>query len=250
MPSWSYLDHPGPIAFAHRGGALDAPENSLEAFVAASELGYRYAETDVHLTADGYLIAFHDTVLDRVTDGRGVIAELTLAEVRQARIDGVAEIPLLSDLLEELPDMRFNIDPKVDESAAPLAELITAMGVADRVCVGSFSDRRIAVVAELVGNRLCTGMGPRSVVRLRSASLGVRVRAPQQACAQVPTQTGRVTLVTERFVDAAHRMGKVVHVWTIDEPDEMHRLLDMGVDGIMTDRPVVLRSVLQERGQW
>jgi glycerophosphoryl diester phosphodiesterase len=246
VTQWPFLDHGAPLAFAHRGGALDAPENSLEAFCAAADLGFVYLETDVQVTADGEIVAFHDDRLDRVTDGTGRISELPLAEVRQARIDGTAAIPLLAELLETLPEARVNIDPKTDGAVEPLAEVINAMGVVDRVCVGSFSGRRISRAAKLVGPRLCRAMMPAAIGAIR---LGWG-RAGSGACIQVPARFGFIDVVTPSFLDRAHRAQKVVHVWTVDEADEMNRLLDLGVDGLMTDRPGVLRSVLQERGQW
>ena len=249
--AYPFLHWPGPIPFAHRGGASEAPENTMPAFEQAVRLGYRYLETDAHVTADGVLIAFHDDRLDRVTDRTGVIAELPWSEVKQARVDGREPIPLLEDLLTAWPDVRVNIDPKHDGAAEPLAAAIVRTQAVDRVCVGAFSDRRIGVVRSLVGPALCTSMGPREVAQLVSASRGLpgggRLRSP---CAQVPTNQGRVALVTPRFVETAHRLGVQVHVWTIDDAVEMARLLDLGVDGIMTDRPQVLKDVLIARGEW
>ncbi len=248
---YPFLDWPGPLAFAHRGGASEVPENTMPAFEHAVGLGYRYLETDAHVTADGVLVAFHDDRLDRVTDRTGVVAELPWSEVRQAMVDGREPIPLLEDLLAAWPDVRVNIDPKHDGVAEPLAAAIVRTGSVDRVCVGAFSDRRIATVKALVGPALCTSMGPREVAQLLAASRGLpggkRLRSP---CAQVPTHQGRVPLVTPRFVATAHRLGVQVHVWTIDERDEMARLLDLGVDGIMTDRPQVLKDLLVERDAW
>ena len=250
MPRRTFLDHPGPIAFAHRGGALDEPENSLEAFGAAVALGYRYLETDVHVTADGHLVAFHDAVLDRVTDRTGAIADLTWEEVSAARIEGRGTIPLFEDLLRTWPEIRLNVDPKADRSVEPLIDVIRRHDAAHRVCVGAFSDRRIARVADALGPDLCVGLGPRAVAKLRLAATGVPVGQVPGHCAQVPTRYGRVPIVTERFVREAHRRDIAVHVWTIDDEDEMHRLLDLGVDGIMTDRPTALRDVFGQRGLW
>ena len=246
-----FLDWPGPLAFAHRGGASEAPENTMPAFAHAVGLGYRYLETDVHVTADGVLVAFHDDRLDRVTDRTGVIGELPWSEVQHARVDGREPIPLLEDLLGAWPDVRVNIDPKHDAAAEPLADVILRAGATDRVCVAAFSDRRTERVKARVGPALCTGMGPRQVAQLVAASRGMpggkRLRAP---CAQVPPHQGRLPLVTDRFVSTAHRLGVQVHVWTIDDREEMARLLDLGVDGIMTDRPNVLKELLVERGEW
>ena len=249
--AFPFLDAPGPLAFAHRGGASEAPENTMPAFEHAVRLGYRYLETDAHVTADGVLLAFHDDRLDRVTDRSGIIAELPWSEVQEARVDGREPIPRLDDLLAAWPEVRVNIDPKHDAAAEPLAEAILRTGAVDRVCVGAFSDRRIGVVRSLVGPALCTSMGPREVGRLLAATTHLRGgRHLTSPCAQVPTNQGPVPVVTQRFVDTAHRLGVQVHVWTIDEREEMERLLDLGVDGIMTDRPQVLKDVLVARGTW
>jgi glycerophosphoryl diester phosphodiesterase len=245
-----FLDHPGPIPFAHRGGAGDWPENSMVAFERAVSLGYRYVETDVHATADGVLVAFHDDRLDRVTDRSGLIAGLTWSEVQRARIDGTEPIPLLEDLLGAWPTLRINIDPKADRSVEPLVSVLRRTNAVERVCVGAFSDRRIARIKGLLGPGLCTAMGPRTVARLRAASSGLPAGRFTADCAQVPATAGRVTIVDERFVRTAHRHGVAVHVWTIDDEAEMDRLLDLGVDGIMTDRPGALRTVLDRRGEW
>ena len=245
-----FLDHDGPIAFAHRGGAGDWPENTMPAFAGAVALGYRYIETDVHLTADGVVLAFHDDRLDRVTDRSGIIEDLPWSEVRQALVDGREPIPLLEDLLTTWPEIKINIDPKHDAVVEPLAEVLRRLDAIERVCIGSFSDRRIHRLEELLGPDLCTSLGPKGVARLRAASFGLGRRHPGGRCVQVPVTAGGVTLVDRRFIERAHATGLDVHVWTIDEPDEMHRLLDLGVDGIMTDRPAVLREVLIERGAW
>ncbi|MCU0310448.1 MAG: glycerophosphodiester phosphodiesterase [Acidimicrobiales bacterium] len=244
-----FLDHPHPIPFAHRGGAGDRPENTMPAFAAAVELGYRYVETDVHVTSDGAVLAFHDDRLDRVTDRSGAVIDLPWSEVGRARVAGLEPIPLLAELLAAWPDLRVNLDPKHDAAVEPLAEVILAAGAVDRVCVGSFSDRRIARLRAMLGPRLCTAMGPRAIARLRAASYGYPHR-PIADCAQVPVRQGPFPIVDDRFVATAHRFGVKVHVWTIDEPEEMEDLLELGVDGIMTDRPAVLRSVLEQRAAW
>jgi len=223
----------------------------MAAFEAAVRLGYRYLETDAHATADGVLVAFHDDTLDRVTDWRGRISDLPWAEVARARTPGDHGVPKLEELLDAWPDMRINIDPKTDQAAALLPDLLRRTGAIDRVCVGSFSDARTARVRVAVGPRLCTSMGPGAVARLRFQSWG----APTgnrfvEGCAQVPTHWRGIRVVDRRFVATAHRLGLQVHVWTINDEDEMRQLLDLGVDGLMTDRPAVLRRVLEERGAW
>jgi glycerophosphoryl diester phosphodiesterase len=246
-----FLDHPGPIPFAHRGGASDAPENTMPAFANAVALGYRYVETDVHTTADGVLLAFHDDRLDRVTDRVGRIDSLPWSVVREARVAGREPIPRLEDLLGAWPDLRVNIDPKHDAAVGPLVDALRRTRSIDRVCIGAFSDRRLARMRAALGSRLCTSFGPVAITRFLVAARGLPAgRLPPAACLQVPPNAGRVTIVDERFVAAAHGRGLAVHVWTIDDDDEMERLLDLGVDGIMTDRPGPLRAVLERRGLW
>jgi glycerophosphoryl diester phosphodiesterase len=219
------------------------------AFESAVRLGYRYLETDVHATADGVLAAFHDDVLDRVTDRTGRVGALSWSEVSEARI-GTEPIPQLEDILAAWPDVRVNIDAKDDASVPLLAEVIARTGAHDRVCVGSFSEGRVRRFRRLTDGRVCTSMGRSAIARLRTASYGPPTWPFGAGCVQVPVRRGRIPIADSRFVAAAHRRDLQVHVWTIDDPDEMGRLLDLGVDGIMTDRPAILREVLEGRGQW
>jgi glycerophosphoryl diester phosphodiesterase len=245
-PSHPYLDWPAPIAFAHRGGASEAPENTMPAFARAVELGYTYLETDVHVTADGVLVAFHDADLSRTCGRPGLISELRWNAVSEARVDGREPIPLLEDLLGSFPEARVNIDCKADSAVDALVASIRRTASIDRVCLGAFSDRRLRRLRGLLGAGVCTSYGPGQVAALKMSG---RVVGGGQAV-QVPVQAGRVKVLDERFVRAAHRRNLQVHVWTIDDADEMHRLLDLGVDGVMTDRPAVLKDVLEQRGTW
>jgi glycerophosphoryl diester phosphodiesterase len=246
-----YLDHPGPIAFAHRGGAADGLENTTLQFRRAVEAGYRYIETDVHTTADGRLVAFHDSTLDRVTDGAGRIADLPWQEVRHARVAGKEPVPLFEDLLETFPEVRWNVDLKAESSLHPFLDLIERTRAWDRVCVGSFSEARVVRAQRLAGPRLATSYGTRGVLNLRLRSWGVPAALRASAvAAQVPESQSGIQVVDHRFVRTAHARGLQVHVWTINEPERMHRLLDLGVDGIMTDHIDTLRKVMEERGVW
>jgi glycerophosphoryl diester phosphodiesterase len=242
-----YLDHPGPLAFAHRGGAGEHPENTLPAFAAAVALGYRYLETDVHATADNRLVAFHDHRLDRVSDRVGVIGELDWAEVSRVRVGG-QPIPLLDELLDAFPQVRVNIDPKDDRAVEPLVETLRRHDALERVCVGSFSDDRLRRLRSALPG-LCTALGPKEVIRLRAGG-PLAARPFSGMAAQVPHRIKGVPLLTAKLVARAHSAGLHVHVWTIDDPEEMAELLDMGVDGLMTDRPAILKAVLEDRGQW
>jgi len=247
---FKFLDHDGVLAFAHRGGAREAPENTMKAFAYAVDLGYRYLETDAYATRDGVLISFHDDKLDRVTDHQGKIEELSYAELKGARIGGAEPIPLMEALLGSWSHTRINIDPKHDAAVAPLIALIKRMEIEDRVCIGSFSDKRIRQVQDAFDGRVCTSPGPNGILRLKSATIGIPSRKFREGCAQVPPRASGLTLVDRRFVETAERHGLQVHVWTIDDEPEMTRLLDLGVHGLMTDRPKVLKQLLQSRGVW
>ncbi|MGE0795444.1 MAG: glycerophosphodiester phosphodiesterase family protein [Acidimicrobiia bacterium] len=247
---WPYLDHPGPLPIAHRGGALDAPENTLAAFERAAALGYVYVETDARVTADGVAVAFHDDDLRRLAGRPGRISELPWSEVATARVGGEA-IPRLDELLGSFPGLKVNVDPKQDEVVEPVAEAIRATASVDRVGAGSFSGTRLRRLRRLLGPRLCTSLGPLSIARVRLGSWGLPTGTVPGACVQVPVRApGRLPLVDRRFVAEAHRRDLQVHVWTVDDPVEMHALLDLGVDGLMTDRPAVLKVVLESRDQW
>ncbi|MFJ9249505.1 glycerophosphodiester phosphodiesterase [Streptomyces sp. NPDC101776] len=246
-----YLDHPGPIPFAHRGGAADGLENTVFQFRRAVELGYRYIETDVHATADGKLVAFHDETLDRVTDGAGRIADLFWSDVSHARVARKEPVPLFEELLETFPEVRWNVDVKAEPALSPLLDLLERTDSWNRVCVGSFSEKRVVRAQHLAGPRLATSFGTRGVLNLRLRSWGAPLPVRRSAiAAQVPEEQSGVPVVDRRFVRAAHARGVQVHVWTINEADRMHRLLDLGVDGIMTDHIDTLREVMVERGVW
>lgn len=252
------LDRPGGIlAFAHRGGAyhpeLEGLENTLAAFRHAVELGYSYLETDVHATSDGVLLAFHDVVLDRVSDHRGEIAQMSAAEVARALVGGRERVPTLAELFDDFPDSRFNIDLKADGAARLLAEFIAEREAWDRVLVGSFSGRRLRHFRRLTGGRVPTSAHPLEVLAFRllpSGRLADLVTRGRPVALQLPHRHRGLTITTPGLVRRAHRAGKHVHVWTIDDPDEMALLIDRGVDGLMTDRTDILKAVLVQRGQW
>ena len=258
-----FLDREGPVAIAHRGGADDAPENTMPAFQAAVSLGYGYLETDAHVTRDGFVAAFHDDRLDRVTDRRGAICELELAEVQAAdaaynySLDGGRSfpfrghgigVPLFEEILERWPGACVNVDPKSDACVQPLVAVIDRHAAWDRVCFGSFSDRRLRHIRALGRGRACTSMGPRAVAVARVTGALGQMLGQGADCIQVPLRRGPMPIVTSRFMRAAHRRGLAVHVWTINDRATMERLLDLGVDGIMTDRPRLLRAVFAARG--
>jgi len=232
---------------AHRGGAkvpeLLGAENTLRAFRHATDLGYRYLETDVHASRDGVLFAFHDSGLHRVTGHPGNIADYAAPDLRSLLVGG-EPIPRMDELLEEFPDARFNIDLKADGSVEPLADLIEATGATERVCVSSFDSARIQRFRARTGGAVTTGAARDEIIGL--VALGARARRRRgYSVLQIPDAAARPLLVRR-----AHASGVHVHVWTIDDPDRMERLVDLGVDGIFTDRTDVLKDVLSRRGLW
>ncbi|WP_369052101.1 glycerophosphodiester phosphodiesterase family protein [Kineococcus terrestris] len=262
VPAHPWFAAGGPLAVAHRGfahGPTAGLENSLPAFAAALALGYRYLETDARLSADGRLVAFHDERLDRVTDGAGVLAETPWALLRQVRIGGREPVPLLEDLLAAFPAARFNVDLKDARGARELARAVARTGSAHRVLVTAFSDaRRRAALRELARAGcppVATSAGTSRTGLALAGAAGGSARLVRRALAgvgavQVPVRHRGVTVVDERFVAAVHAAGAQVHVWTVDDPQQAHALLDLGVDGLITDRADVLREVLRARGQW
>lgn len=240
-----FLDAGGPIAFAHRGAAPGL-ENTLAAVDRIVALGFGYLETDVRVTRDGVAVLLHDASLDRTTDRTGPVRTLPWAEVARARVGGREPVPRLDELLASYPDLRVNIDVKTPSAVGPLVEVIRRAGAVDRICVGSFHDRLIPVVRARLGERLCTSLGPREVLALRLGTL----RRTAAGCAQVPPGLLRIRVIDPRFVAAAHQRGLPVHAWTVNAPAEMNRLLDLGVDGIMSDDAPALRDVLVARRAW
>ena len=249
----AYLDRTLPIAFAHRGGAAHQPENSWAAFGHAIGLGYTHLETDARATADGVLLAFHDRTLDRATDRTGRIARMTYRDVSGARIGGTEPIPLIEDLLAAWPALRFNIDLKDVPAIRPMMDVLRRTGAWDRVCVTSFSARRLHAARALLDRPVCMALSPAGVAALRLGggvprcgdALAERLARAGVHCAQVPAR-----VATASFIRKAHRAGLQVHVWTLNRRPDMERALDLGADGIMTDETAMLRDLLIERGVW
>jgi glycerophosphoryl diester phosphodiesterase len=244
-----YAGAGGPYAVAHRGGAGLAPENTIAAFERSHALGLRYLETDVRLTGDGVCVAFHDAHLRRTTGARGRLDELSWEQVGSLRVGG-EPVPRLEELFDTFPDARFTIDVKESRALGPLVSAIHACRAADRVCLAGSADRILAEARETFG--IATALGWESLARLALAGrTGSRPRwiTPAQF-AHVPLRLGRVPVFADRLVAMAADLGVRVLVWTVDDPVLMHRLLDAGVDGVITDRPDVLREVLVARDAW
>jgi len=247
-----YGDGSEPLAIAHRGGAALAPENSLAAFALASALGLRYLETDIRVTADGQLVCFHDDTLDRVTTATGPVRSKALRDLRRLRINGIEPIPTFDEALDAFPEQCFTVDLKDQAAIEPLVKALRRKGVAQRVCIAGAWDGWLGQVRSEVPE-VTSALGWRSLTALLTcAKTGLR---PPKALAtapfaHVPVKLSRVPIFVERLVAMSHDIGVRVVTWTVDEPVVMRRMLDVGVDAIITNRPDVLREVLISRGQW
>ncbi|MGF1667189.1 MAG: glycerophosphodiester phosphodiesterase [Acidimicrobiia bacterium] len=256
------LEGARPFAIAHRGSRILWPENTMVAFQGAVSLGYTWLETDIHLTANGVVVCLHDHTLDRTTSATGPVAGRTFAELadvdaghHHAPEEGHpfrgagAVIPSLEEVVTTYPDVSVVVDLKCDGTEGPLARLVDRLSLWDRLVVGSFSDARIRRFRALTGGRVATSTGPRATL-VRWAASGVRLRPPAAHALQVPITYGRLRVITRRSVAAHRSAGSQVHVWTVNERPLMEQLLEWGVDGIITDRPDLLRTVMMERGAW
>ena len=248
-----YLSHEHPIRFAHRGSRILWPENTMAAFQGAVDRGYRYLETDLHVSRDGRVMVFHDDDLARLTDGRGKVWERDWDELRAldpgyrfAPRDGFPwrgkglQIPLLEEVVAAFPGVCLNLDLKQDGIEEVVAGLISRLGITDSVLIGSFRDERIRRFRVATGGKVATSAGPRELMRAVAATRMGRPVLGEADALQVP---GRIA--TRRLVAAAHRADKQVHAWTINEESAMRLLLDRGVDGIMSDRIDVLDAVIR-----
>ncbi|MDR0960386.1 MAG: glycerophosphodiester phosphodiesterase [Propionibacteriaceae bacterium] len=255
--STRYFDTPF-IALAHRGGGEYAPntgiENTLQAFRNAVDLGFTHIETDVQATRDGVLVCFHDPTLERVAGEPGTVGERTAAELATIRVNGTEPIPTLDDVFEALPDTCFNIDLKTEAAITPLVATLARHQAEDRVVIASFSQRRLSTFRHLTAGRVPTGMAAPEVAWSTLVPILPGIIASPGAAVQAPVsqKIGPITipLITRHAIDAVHQANKQVHVWTIDDPEEMTRLIDLGVDGLISDRPDVLKEVLVNRGLW
>lgn len=260
----AFLSGDTPLAFAHRGGAALWPENTLEAFRGAIGLGCPYLETDVHRTRDGHLVIFHDARLERTTNGAGLVRDCSLAELRRLdagyrfspdgrthpwRGQGLT-IPLLTEAFDLDPNVRINVEMKQAGVGLPRAlwELIEQHTLHDRILVASADVALGEELRAIARGRVATSASVREALAFWAAvRTGMwRFVKMRYDALQVPTQQSGLTVVTDAFVRAAHARGVQVHVWTVDAPDEMRRLLALGVDGLMSDRPDLLMKVVRE----
>jgi len=256
----SYLSGEHPIRFAHRGSRILWPENTAHAFHGAVEMGYKYIETDVRISKDGHVVVFHDETLERTTNSRGKVSDWHLDELQNLdaafhfdhegghplRGQGVG-ISSLADVLAEFPDVHFNIDLKGPGLEWPVADTIRKAGREDTLMIGSFIGHRTAKFRRITKGTIATSAGPRDTLMMWAASRrGRYVQRPVEAY-QIPFNYKSLP-IDQKYVDAIHASGSQVHFWTVNEKPDMHRLLDLGADGLVTDRPDRLNEVLAERG--
>jgi len=238
-----YLDVPGVAISAHRGGSIEAPENTIESFKYSIELGSSYIETDVQLSSNGIPYIFHDDDLKRLFGKNIIFNSLHSDEIDELILFDKYKIPTLESTLQKFPDTLFQIDVKTDEVVLPTMEVIKKTNSTDKVCIASFSSKRLQQVHKLYPE-ICLSMGPFEVMKLLLASFGLYRKKVPGNCLQIPIYQYGIKLVTKRFINYIHSIGLKIHVWTINDEDTMQKLIDLGVDGIITDRPKTLKDLL------
>ena len=238
-----YLKTPGVAISAHRGGSMEAPENTLESFKYSLELGCAYIETDVQLSSDGIPYIFHDDDLSRLLGKDVTFNSLHSSEIQNLKLFESFDIPTLETALTTFPDALFQIDLKTDEVAIPAMKIIETLEAFDRVCIASFSSKRLALINEMYPH-VCLSMGPKEILKLLLASYGLYKKKVPGNCLQVPIYQYGIKLVTKRFIQYVQNIGLKIHVWTINDKNQMQQLINLGVDGIITDRPKALKDLL------
>ncbi|SDU77621.1 glycerophosphodiester phosphodiesterase family protein [Arcanobacterium phocae] len=249
---WNYGTDP--VMIAHRGGGLEAPENSRAAFELMRNRGFSFIETDVRSTKDGVAVILHDRKIDRVSDGHGPLNRYTWTELSRIRHHENGSFMRLDEVLREFPDTVFNIDAKESRVIKPLIGAINTVGAHDRICLASFSENRLKQLRHALPH-VATSIGGAAVAKLLLASkspaqiqqaiLGtLPSRKDGVQAVQVPERMGGIRIVDEQFVDFAHSQGWAVHVWTVNDVPSASKLLSYGVDGIITDVPSTIRSGL------
>ena len=247
VTSYGYGAEPGVLAIAHRGGAALGPENTLDAFERALALGYRYLETDARVTSDGVCVAFHDRTLLRLAGRRGRLADLTCEDVRRLRVHGTGTVPRLEDLLGAWPEVRWVVDIKQPSALTALVRAVRRSGAANRVCLSGTWDRWLDDARRELGPPLSTALGWRSMAQLLAG------RTPDRQTSDfvhLPLRLGTRRVPSVRLVQRAHDHGLRVVVWGVENARETHRLLDDGVDGVITNHTDLIREALLARGSW
>ena len=238
-----YLEYDGLKVLAHRGGAEESFENTLESFEYSQSIGCEFIETDVQASSDGVPYIFHDDDLKRILNKSVKFNELSSKEIDELQIFEKYKIPKLSETLIQFPNLLFQIDFKTDEVVDPALNVIHELNVMDRVCIASFSSNRLNKVRSL-NSELCISMGPSEVLKTFLSSWNLYKGEIVGDCLQIPIRYYGLKIVTKRFVDFVHSKGLKIMVWTINDVKTFKYLIDLGVDGIITDKPKLLFETL------
>lgn len=226
--------------FVHRGDTSSYIENTLEAFKSAETLGYKYIETDLRETKDGKIITFHDANIKRITGSNITINRSSLSDIRMRRLPKNETIPTIDEVLEELPDSYFNMDLKVSNMEEKVLKKIKSHNALDRICLGSFNSKTIKKI-NVLEPKIITSMGLAQVVKYKFFNI-----KSNSKLIQIPISWNGIKVITKRFIEKLHNDNFKVHVWTINKEKEMQRLIDMGVDGIMTDNAIGLMNAMKK----
>lgn len=238
-----YLNYSGLAVLAHRGGSIESYENTLASFAYAQSIGCKYIETDVQVSLDGIPYIFHDESLLRITGINSIFSSITSSEIDKIRIFNDHPIPKLDAALKEFPELFFQIDLKTDLVAIPALEVIKKNNAEKRVCIASFNSNRLKQVKENYPE-MCLSMGPKEVAKLLLASFGLFKGEIPGDCLQVPIYSHGIKVVTKRFIKFVHSKNLKIMVWTINDKKTLKKLINMHVDGIITDTPKLLTELI------
>ena len=242
-----YLNYDGLAVMAHRGGSLEAPENTIESFKYALEIGSDIIETDIQLSSDGIPYIFHDDDLKRISGIEKNFNELLASEIDELRIFDDYKIPTLEETLKQFPNTKFQIDFKTDEVVDPAIEIINKLPhIKKNLCIASFSSQRLQKIKSKLSD-VTYSMGPHEVLKLLLKSFGIYRGEISGDCLQIPIYRYGIKIVTQRFVDFCKRENIKISVWTINSIEEMDYLIGLDVDGIITDKPKALINLLASR---
>ena len=241
----TYLQYDGLEVLAHRGGAEESFENTLESFQYSKNLGCKFIETDVQVSSDGIPYIFHDNDLKRILNMDSRFDALSSNQIDELKIFDHHKIPKLEEALNEFPDLSFQIDFKTNEVVNPALNVINKTNSSERVCVASFNSSRLNRVRKSFPD-LCISMGPNEVAKTLISSLGLYKGNIDGDCLQIPMTYYGIKVVTRRFVDYVKSKGLKIMVWTINDAATFEHLIELNVDGIITDKPKLLLETLQK----
>ena len=240
----TYLNYSGLAVLAHRGGSIESFENTLASFAYAQSIGCKYIETDVQVSSDGVPYIFHDESLKRICGIDNIFNSISSEEIDRLRIFDDHPIPKLDTALKQFPDLFFQIDLKTDLVAIPALEIIKKNNAENRVCIASFNSNRLKQVSENY-SAMCLSMGPKEVAKLLLASFGLYKGYIPGDCLQVPIYSHGIKVVTKRFIKFVQSKNLKIMVWTINDEKTLKKLIDLGVDGIITDKPKLLTDLIE-----